>query len=111
MPNDDSMIRFAADHHGVFAILCFDVDPPEHHHRQRRLNSGRWVELYPGVYRIAGAPVTWSGDLLAACWAGGPKAVASHRASGALWALPGGREVVEITCPRWRRTQKSSRNG
>ena len=32
--------------------------------------------------------------------------MASHRAAGALWGLPGGREVVEITCPRWQRTQK-----
>lgn len=32
--------------------------------------------------------------------------MASYRAAAALWGLSGGREVVEITCPRWRRTQK-----
>jgi very-short-patch-repair endonuclease len=106
VPSDDSIIHFAADHHGVFAIFCFDAHPIAHHHRQRRLSAGRWVELYPGVYRIGGAPPTWRGDLLAACWAGGPRAVVSHRAAAALWDLPGRREEVEITCPRWRRTQK-----
>src|SRR5262245_57224957 len=68
--------------------------------------SGRWVELYEGVYRVAGAPPTWRGTLLAACWAGGTRAVASHRAAAALHDLPGQkRDLVEITCPRWRRTQ------
>ena len=34
-------------------------------------------------------------------------AVASHRLAAALWELPGGRtDVVEITCPRWRRNQE-----
>jgi very-short-patch-repair endonuclease len=64
------------------------------------------VELSPGVFRIGGAPETWRGNLLASCWAGGERTVVSHRAAAALWDLPGGREVVEITCPRWQRTQK-----
>ena len=37
----------------------------------------------------AGAPRSWKGDLLAACWAGGDRAVASHRSAAALWDLPG----------------------
>ena len=44
--------------------------------------------------------------LLAACWAGGLRAVASHRSAAALWELPGQSQLVaEITCPRWRRAQ------
>jgi very-short-patch-repair endonuclease len=44
--------------------------------------------------------------LLAACWAGGDRAVASHRAAAALWRLPGGDDgVIEVTCPRWRRSR------
>ena len=34
------------------------------------------------------------------------RAVASHRSAAALWELPGARrDIVEITCPRWRRAQ------
>lgn len=63
--------------------------------------------LYEGVYRLAGAPLTWKGELLAACAAGGIHAVASHRSACALLEFPGARtDTVEITCPRWRRNQE-----
>jgi very-short-patch-repair endonuclease len=100
----DRTVAVAAERR--YGVVRFADLAVTQHQAQLRLDSGRWIELYPGVYRIAGAPVTWRGDLLATCWAGGPRAVASHRAAGALWGLPGGREVAEITCPRWRRTQK-----
>jgi very-short-patch-repair endonuclease len=103
---DRQIALTAALGHGIVALEMLGPLGVTRHERQARLDHGRWIELYPGVYRIGGAPPTWKGDLLAACWAGGPRAVASHRAAGALWGLPGGREVVEITCPRWRRTQK-----
>jgi very-short-patch-repair endonuclease len=106
VPIDDDIAWFAAEHHGVVAVGRFDDGVLTHRARHVRLDNGRWQELYPGVYRIGGAPPSWRGDLLAACWAGGPRAVASHRAAAALWGFPGGREDVEITCPRWRRTQK-----
>jgi very-short-patch-repair endonuclease len=72
----------------------------------RRCQTGEWVVLYYGVYRMAGAPPTWKGDLIAACWAGGFRAAASHRSAAALWNLAGARRTTaEITCPRWRRAQ------
>ena len=65
--------------------------------------------MYEGVYRFTAAPETWECRLLAACWAGGARAVASHRSAAALHAIPGGnRDHVEITCPRWRRTKHPS---
>jgi len=106
MSIDDHIAQFAASHHGIVAVKRLGETSLTHRQRHARLDAGRWDELYPGVYRIGGAPRTWRGDLLAACWAGGPRAVASHRAAASLWGLPGGREAVEITCPRWRRTQK-----
>ena len=56
--------------------------------------------------RVVGTPLTWRGRLLAACWAGGTHAVASHRGAAELWQLPGRDiESTEITCPRWRRAR------
>ena len=53
-----------------------------------------------------GAPSCWEASLLAACWAGGFRAVASRRSAAALHGLPAGRrDLVEITCPRWRRAR------
>jgi very-short-patch-repair endonuclease len=76
------------------------------HLRTHRLVTGRWELVYERVYRIVGTLLTWRGWLLAACWAGGSRAVASHRSAAELWELPGrSTEFVEITCPRWRRGQ------
>jgi hypothetical protein len=71
-----------------------------------RIASGQWVVIHPGVYRMAGMPTSWKGDLLAACWAGGFRAAASHRSAAALYGLAGGRRSMpEIICPRWRRAR------
>lgn len=73
---------------------------------QTRITAGRWRELYRDVFAVAGAPLSWEGRVLAACWAGGFRAFASHRTAAALHGLPGGvRDLVEITCPRWRRAR------
>src|SRR4051812_37744418 len=32
-----------------------------------RLASGRWERVHPGVFRVAGAPLSWKGRALAAC--------------------------------------------
>jgi len=70
----------------------------------RRLASGRWDRLYPGVYRLAGAQPTWRQRLLAVCFAGGPGSVASHRSAAALWKLRGFEKgTLELIVPRDRR--------
>ena len=62
--------------------------------------------LFDRVYRIGGAPPTWRGQVLAACWAAQGLAVASHRSAAELWGLPGGcTDIVEITCRRWKRAK------
>lgn len=109
LETDARVAAVAATHHGVFS---------REHARQvgisdgeisRRLSVGAWLELHRSVYRNAATPASWRGDLLAACWAGGFRAYASHRSAAALWGLPGGtKELIEITCPRWRRARHES---
>jgi hypothetical protein len=107
-PADDALAAVAARQHGVFAArhvteLGFSDDE-----RQVRLDSGRWGLIYDGVYRMGGAPQTWRGDVLAACWAAPTTAAASHHSAAALAGLPSGRtDAVEIICERWRRTRHS----
>ncbi|MFZ4585738.1 MAG: hypothetical protein ACOYNI_10990 [Acidimicrobiia bacterium] len=69
------------------------------------VSDGDWIPVYDEVYRIAGAPPSYRGSLLAACWAGGLRAHASHLAAAHLWGMPGGAPVLEITAPRWRRAR------
>ena len=103
---DVTISSIAEENHGVFGAHHLRELRVSKSEREWRLRSGRWIEVYDGVYRIAGVPQSWRGDLLAACWAGGTRAVASHRSAAALWELPGQqRGIREITCPRWRRAQ------
>ncbi len=105
-PSDESLARVAADHHGIFATHQLDKLKFSEDARHVRIATHRWDVLYDGVYRIAGAPPTWHGDLLAACWAGGTRSLASHRSAEGLWNLPSSRtDLIEVTCPRWRRTR------
>jgi very-short-patch-repair endonuclease len=69
------------------------------------MRTGRLEQLFLAVYRVAGVPPSWEQMLLAACWAGGVRNVASHRSACAIWSLPGGTEILEVTSPRWRRTR------
>ena len=103
---DRLVAAVAETHHGIFAAHHLRDLAVTRRERGWRLSEGRWTELHQGVYRVAGTPATWRADLLAACWAGGTRAVASHRSAAALHDLPGQvTTVAEITCPRWRRTQ------
>lgn len=70
-----------------------------------RMSSGRWLEILPGVYRIAGTPRSWPQDLMAVCLWGGAGTAASHRAAAALWELEGFREGI-LECSTDRRIRR-----
>ena len=74
---------------------------------ERRVASGRWLTLFPRVYRMAGAPRSWRQQVMAACLACGDAAAASHRCAGALVALPGlEKGTAEISVPRRRHIER-----
>jgi hypothetical protein len=63
------------------------------------------MQLHPGVYRIAGAPTSWRGEVLVVCGAARGLAAASHRTAAELWDLPGrSTDFVEVTCHRMHRS-------
>ena len=72
---------------------------------EHRLSVGRLERMHHGVYRVTGSPPTWRQQLLGACLASSGANAVSFRAAAALWGLPGGEEIVEITAPRHRRMQ------
>lgn len=74
----------------------------------RRIAVGLLVSVARGILRIGGAPVTWRQRVLAACLAGGPGCVASHRTAAALHRLDDfGPGDVEVSLPRSRRFRSS----
>jgi len=102
----EALSELAARQHGVVTVeharlLGFDKDAVA-----RLVATGALERTHRGVLRFRAVPPSWRSDLLAACWAGGFRAVASHRSAAAMWGLKGGRRhIAEITCPRWRRAQ------
>lgn len=58
------------------------------------------VRVQPGVYRVAGAPITREQLLLAACLAAGPGSAVSHRSAAHEWGLAEFPDVIEIVTPR-----------
>lgn len=76
---------------------------------ERRLATGQWEVVLPGVYRFAGAPATGRQAAIAACLWARPGAVVSHRAAGAIWGLDGvtacGMEVLVPNNRRLRTTR------
>ncbi|HEX4866198.1 MAG TPA: DUF559 domain-containing protein [Acidimicrobiales bacterium] len=72
-------------------------------HIRRRVHSGRWQRVLPGVYLIAGAPLDWTTLQLAAVLSAGPGAAASHLAAARLWGIPGFATAgIELSVPRHR---------
>jgi predicted transcriptional regulator of viral defense system len=103
---DQALALLAEQHHGIFATQHVKAVGMSKRDADWRVASGVWIVLHRGVYRHAGTPLSWRGKLLAACWAGGMRAAASHRSAAELWELPGRRiDMVEIMCPRWRRAR------
>jgi hypothetical protein len=50
----------------------------------RRVRSGQLERRHAGVFAVAGTPCSWPSQVLAACLAAGPGAVASHRCAARL---------------------------
>jgi predicted transcriptional regulator of viral defense system len=102
---DRRLLALAAGQHGLFTIDQARQTGTSRDQLQRRVAAGVLERPSRGVYRFAARPSTWEARLLAACWAGGARSVASHRSAAALWAILGGRHgLVEITAPRWNRS-------
>src|SRR5689334_11579113 len=103
---DTALADLASAQHGVFTIAdARSVKMTDTQIKQRVEEV--WSPLYEGVYRAAGAPATWRGDLLAATLAARKGSAISHRAAGAMREWPGGRDdLVELSCLRWQRTIK-----
>jgi hypothetical protein len=101
-------LRRAARQHGVISrsqLLAAGVGDDA---IWRRVSSGLWTQLFPGVYAVPGAPASWKQDLMAACLWAGDGAAASHRAAAALLGLEGFPEgPLEISgCRKTRRPRR-----
>jgi hypothetical protein len=101
------LAKVAADQHNTFTrgqALAAGLTKRQLDHR---LALGELVELHRGVLTFASTLTAFRRDLMAAVLAGGDRCFASGRSAAQLRGLPGGTdEVIEISCPRWRRPRR-----
>jgi very-short-patch-repair endonuclease len=69
---------------------------------RRRVEAGWLVPQHHGVYAVGHAALTSKSHLIAAVYACGEDALASHRAAGKLWGILRGSQPIEVTGPRSR---------
>jgi predicted transcriptional regulator of viral defense system len=70
-----SLMRLAARRMGLFTVEDAVTHGVARQSLVNRVNDGRLLRLFPGVYTVAGAPDSWERRALAAQLAGGPHAV------------------------------------
>lgn len=83
-----ALAALAATQHGLATPAQARALGIDHGGLQRALASGLLVPVRRNVMRVAGSPVSRWDDVMAACLAAGPRAVASHRSAGLLYGLP-----------------------
>jgi hypothetical protein len=84
---DSALAGLFRDQHGLVRrdqLRRLGVTDRQIHHR---LATGVWHQVHPGVYRTSVSPVTAQQRLLAACFAAGPRSIASHASAAWLWGL------------------------
>ncbi len=84
---DGDVASVASSQHGLFSraqVLHLGFDDDTIH---RRLASGWWLKLAPGVYSLPGWPPSWRRSLMLAHLDVGPRSVVSHEAAAALHEL------------------------
>jgi very-short-patch-repair endonuclease len=74
----------------------------------RRVASGEWARVFPGIYRTTAAPIAQRQSALAAALWGGDEALVSHGTAAALWEFESGRSSrLELWVP-YERSIRSS---
>jgi predicted transcriptional regulator of viral defense system len=99
--DDASLLTLAATQHGVVSDPQATALGYSAQAIRRRIRSGGWRRVLPGVIRCTEAPNSGRQAAFAACIWAGPDAVVSHETAALLWGLDGvNTRRVEITVPR-----------
>jgi hypothetical protein len=101
--------RLARAQHGMFSRRQLIADGGSERAIDHRLQIGQWERVHPGVYRMAGAPLTWESRAMAACLTvdGG---LTSDLTAAHLWGFAtfGPLGVIDVTVARHVRPRAHS---
>lgn len=93
------LLRISETQSGVFTRAQALEAGMTRHEVDHLIDSGWWVRVFEGVYRIAGAPTTREQRLHGALLWAGEGSCLSHRSSAAIWGFEGFGFRVELTAP------------
>lgn len=73
---------------------------------RHRIDRGRIVKVWPGVYRVGQMPLTREGRFMAAVLAAGEGAILSHDSAATIWGIrKGGLDPIHLSIPASRRVR------
>lgn len=100
---------FARDHHGVVTLPAAQRAGVSRSAWYRAVGSGTLELLHPNVARVVGSPATTLQRVMAAVFAAGPRAVASHATAAWLWGIPGPEpSLVDVIIPHRNRRPRAT---
>jgi very-short-patch-repair endonuclease len=102
---DEAIGELANRQHGVVSYAQLRELGLTRHRIEGRVAAKRLRRLHRGVYAVGHEALTWRAHLVAAVYACGPEALASHRAAGALHGLIRASRI-EVTVPHSSRGRK-----
>jgi len=95
---EEKLSEWLSGHHAVIAMFEALKLGASYYLVRRKVASGEWVEVYPGVFRVASAPETNLQKLRAACLVSG--GVVSHAAAAWMWGMLATLTLVEVSIDR-----------
>ena len=97
---DDRIAAFAEAQFGVFSRAQAAAAGLSEYAMTRRVMTGRWLEVFPGVYRLPGTTRTGRQRAMAAVLWGGDESAISHTTAGRLLRLDAVRSSdLHLTLP------------
>jgi very-short-patch-repair endonuclease len=92
----------AGRHHGIVKRRQVREAGLSRREIDRRIEAGWLVPQHEGVYAVGHTALTYHSHLIAAVYACGEDALASHRSAGKLWGILRRTQRIEVTGPRSR---------
>lgn len=100
---DRRLAVIAAGQHSLVTMRDVSSAGGTRRNAHERVQSGRWVRVHSGVFRLAGVPFTYESRVMALVLAAGAGAVASHMCAARLLGLGFTNAPPEVSIPRGRR--------
>lgn len=103
--DEHALLELARQQYGLATTAQIEALGGSRKLTSRRVTRGLWSQARRGVIVVGGVPPSWDQQLMAACLAGGPHTVASHRTAARLWGMVRRSGRIEVLVGHGRRVR------